>query len=116
MPLDKILFVVDHNAEYNGKQVNNIRINITGNYLVDEFILVHDTVFRIENKGERALQYEVSLSGKEANAHHKLNAAKTMLEKMALQKNTKNSPCPCSSGKKFKVCHGKIFRKLIDDF
>ena len=116
MPSNKILFVIDPTAKYEGKQVNNIRINTTNSPLVDEFISVCDAIFRIENKGERALQYELTLSGKEANAHHKLNAAKLMLEMMALQGSSRNSPCLCGSEKKYKVCHGKIVRKLINDF
>jgi preprotein translocase subunit SecA len=83
--------------------------------LVDDFIAVHDAVFRIENRGERAFQYELSLSGKEAEAHHILNAAKPMLEMMALQGSTRKSPCPCGSGKKYKVCHGKKINKLVGD-
>jgi len=116
IPLERILFVADYKAKYEGRQVNNIRINITGNPIVDEFIAVHDAVFRIENKGKRSLQYELLLSGREANAHQKLSAAKPLLEKMALQGQTRNSPCLCGSGKKYKVCHGKIIRKLINDF
>lgn len=116
IPLDRILFVADSKAKYEEKQVNNFRINITGNPIVDEFIAVHDAVFRIENKGERAFQYELSLSGREANAHHKLSAAKPVLEMMALQGHTRNSPCFCGSGNKYKACHGKTIRKLINDF
>ena len=116
IPLERILFVADYEAKYEGRQVNNIRINITGNPIVDEFIAVHNAVFRIENKGKRSLQYELSLSGREANAHQKLSAAKPLLEMMALQGQTRNSPCLCGSGKKYKVCHGKIIRKLINDF
>ncbi|MDP3877096.1 MAG: SEC-C domain-containing protein [Methylobacter sp.] len=115
-PVEQIFFVADPKTKYEGKQINNIRINITGNPLVDEFISVHDAVFRIENKGKRALQYQLSLSGKEADAHNKLNAAKPMLEMMALQGNTRNSSCLCGSREKYKACHGKIIRKLLNDF
>lgn len=116
LPVDKIFFVADPRTKYEGKQINNIRINTTDNQLVDEFISIHEAVFRIENKGKRAFQYQISLSGKEADTHAKLNAAKPMLEMMALQGHTRNSPCLCGSGEKYKVCHGKIIRKLLNDF
>ena len=114
--LEQILFVPDPRTKYEEKQTSNIRINITGNLLVDELISVYDAVFRIENKGERAFQYRLSLSGREANAHHELNTAKRPLEMMAGQGCTRNSLCTCGSGKKYKVCHEKIIRKLINDF
>jgi len=116
LPFSEILFIPDHTAIYDGKQVGNIRINITGNSLVDEFISIHEATFRIENKGDRALQYELHLKGKEAKAHTILTNAKPFLEMMALRGRTKNSPCPCGSNKKYKVCHGKIFKKVANDF
>ena len=81
-PFEKILFIEEPSAIYEGKQVDNIRMNISGNSLVDELIAVWEAVFRIENKGDRAFQYELRLTGKEADAHSKLNAAKLMLEFM----------------------------------
>ncbi len=116
LAFSKILFVPDPTAIYEGKQVNNIRINITGNSLVDEFISIHDATFRIENKGDRALQYELCLKGKEAQAHTILTNAKPIIEMMALENLTKNSPCPCGSNKKYKICHGKIFMKVAKNF
>ena len=116
MPCSKILFVADPKAVYEGKQVSNIRINTTGNSLVDDLIAVYEAVFRIENKGERALQYELSLSGSETRAYKILDEAKPMLELMALHGDTRKSPCPCKSGKRYKVCHGKKIRKLVNDF
>ena len=88
----------------------------TGNPLVDEFIAIHDAVFRIENRGKRALQLEVSIKGREAKAHKMLSASKAMLEHMALQGDTRNSLCLCESGRKYKVCHGKKIGKLINQY
>ena len=115
-PFSEILFIPDSKATYTGEQVNNIRINITGNKLVDEFILICDTIFRIENKGERALQYELHLKGKEAQAHRILTNAKKILEMMALKGLTKSSSCPCGSNKKYKSCHGKLSKKILNSF
>lgn len=113
MAFSEILFVPDPNAIYEGRQVNNIRINITENSLVDDFIAVHEAVFRIENKGERAFLRTLSLVGREAKACRILNEAKPVLEWMAIHGHTRNSPCPCSSGMKYRVCHGKEIRELV---
>lgn len=116
LPFKEILFVEDPNKLYEGKQVNNIRVNLSGNPLVDEFIAVHDAVFRIENKGERAHQYQLTLTGTEAKAHQQLTAVKPVLEIMAIQGCTRNSNCFCGKGKKYRTCHGKLVKKLINDF
>tara|TARA_R110002167_G_C12369509_1_gene623973 strand:- start:65 stop:580 length:516 start_codon:yes stop_codon:yes gene_type:complete len=92
LPLAKILFLPDEAAVYEGKQVNNIRVNTTGNQLVDDFIAVCNAIFRIENKGDRAFQYELSLSGDEAQAYHMLTKARELLEVMALQGMNRKSP------------------------
>jgi hypothetical protein len=115
-PLSEILFLSDPKAVYEGKQVNNVRMNITGNSLVDDLIAVYDAVFRIENRGERAFQYDIEVEGKEAEAYGILNEAKRLLEMMAIQGGTRKSPCPCGSGKKYKVCHGKRISKLVSEF
>lgn len=112
----EILFLPDVKSEYEEKQVNNIRINLSGSSLVDEFIAVCDAVFRIENKGERALVREISLYGTDLLAHQKLTAARPLLELMALQGDTRKSPCPCGSGKIYRICHGREIRKLTRDF
>lgn len=116
LPLEKILFLPDEIAVYEGKQVNNIRVNTTGNQLVDDFIAVCNAIFRIENKGDRAFKYELSLSGDEAQAHHILTKARELLEIMSFQGMNKKSPCFCGSGKKHKACHGKKINELAQNF
>ena len=112
-PLNRILFVYDESAIYIGKQVNNIRINITGNQLVDDFIALNNVIFRIENKGERAFQHMLKLSGTEAKAYDQLKKLGALLEWLVLQGMNRKSPCFCGSGKKHKYCHGKKISKLL---
>jgi hypothetical protein len=112
IPTNEILFVQDIKATYEGRQVDNIRLNILGNRLVDDLIEICEASFRLHNKGERACQHALTLKGKDAQAHQIFENAKPMLELMVLQGLNHQSPCPCNSGKKYKVCHGKQFREL----
>jgi len=112
VPEKEILFVPDANAVYKGRQVDNIRINITGNRLADDLIEICKASYRLQNKGERAFQHALTLTGKDAQAHKIFENAKPMLEMMVLQGLNHQSSCLCNSGKKYKVCHGKVFRKL----
>jgi len=103
------LFVIDERLEYDEKQIDNIRINITSNKLVDEFILICESIFIFENKGERAYQYgnELKLNEVESKKYKMLKTLKNIYLQMIRNKASRNSPCLCGSGKKFKHCHGK---------
>lgn len=107
LPIDRILFLPDPNAKYRGCQVDNIRLNITDNRLVVEFISVSEAIFRLENKGERSMQHEISLSKQEAQLHQALHQTKAAIYFMLQQGQSRNSPCFCQSGRKYKRCHGE---------
>ncbi|MBN0989564.1 SEC-C metal-binding domain-containing protein [Amphritea pacifica] len=112
VPTKEILFVQDPCASYEGRQIDNIRLNILGNRLVDDLIEVCEASYRLQNKGERAYQHALTLKGKEAQAYQVFENAKPIIEMMVLQGLNHQSQCPCNSGKKYKVCHGKLFRDL----
>lgn len=113
IPIDRILFLPDTNASYRGCQIDNIRLNITNNRLVDEFIGVSEAIFRIENKGERATQREISLPREEAQLHQTLHAIKAAIWLMLQQGQSRNSPCFCQSTKKYKHCHGALLADAL---
>ncbi len=69
IPISRILFLPDSEAIYSGCQIDNVRINITNNRLVDDFIELSNAIFRFENKDERAFNYELKLSPKDAHIH-----------------------------------------------
>lgn len=114
IPIEKILFLPDKNAKYTGNQVDNIRLNITDNPLVDDFIEVAKAIFRVTNKGELAKQHgEITLCGQNAQIYHTLLLIKSGLYKMLLTGCTKNSICFCGRGIKYRYCHGKDIRETI---
>jgi hypothetical protein len=59
--MKKILFVRDDRIEYNGCQIDNIRVNTTSSSLVDEFILMSEALFSLGNKGEKAKVQKIVL-------------------------------------------------------
>ncbi len=101
----RILFVPDPKAKYEGKQVDNIRINISSNEVVNDHIEVCESIFKIENKGDRAYQHRLELKGKEACTLKILRAYKPMLIAIALQGFSHQGTCFCGSGEKYKDCH-----------
>jgi len=109
----KILFVPDSKTKYDGAQRNNIRLNISGNKLVDDFIQICDAIHKLKNKGERAYQKEVIFSGEESQIYEMLNNAKDIVYTLIKNGLSRNSRCFCGSGDKYKHCHGKKLYDLL---
>lgn len=107
-----ILFLVDTNRVYEGRQVNNIRLNLSENRAVDDFIQLNDLKFFIENYGDRATQQELRLVGEEAAFYDHLWRLMIDLEHFMKEGGTVRAPCFCGSGEKYKKCHGKKIRAL----
>jgi hypothetical protein len=113
IPISRILFLPDSRATYNGSQVDNIRINISGNPIVNDFIEIAKAVFRIENKGERAYQRQVQLEGKESAAYDFLKNTGAGVYFLAQNGKTRNGRCFCGSHDKYKHCHGKKLLEVL---
>ncbi len=103
----EILFIEDKKRFYDGCQVDNIRINISGNLLVDDLISVCEILFKIENKGSRVNEYQISLVGEELLIWKILQQMKSGLSLMLSQGLTKNQMCFCGSNK-YRKCHGRF--------
>ncbi|MFK5891803.1 MAG: hypothetical protein QM504_01120 [Pseudomonadota bacterium] len=111
IPMEKILFIEDNNKKYNGCQVDNIRLNISGNSLTDDLIILSESIFSIENKGKRAAEHQLHLEDDEARFYGVLQNFKINLILMIKEGLTKNQTCFCGK-MKYKKCHGKIIKEL----
>lgn len=113
-PIDRILFIPDYNSKYYGAQRNNIRLNVSGNRLVDDFIRTSDAIHHLMNKGQRAYQREFDLSDDEVLTYQLLLNIKEMILRMALAGKNINSLCVCGSGKMYQFCHACILSELLE--
>lgn len=115
--INRIMFVEDENLVYDGKQKDNIRLNITTNPLVDDFIKINEAVFRFQNKGKRADLYDMdfinALSPEELQHFERLQELQGMAGMLTMMEGKRGSACPCMSGKKFNECHGKDLQKIL---
>lgn len=113
--INRILFVEDADMVYKERQVDNIRMNITNNKLVDDLIGVSQAIHRFDNKGERADLYDLSdvLTEKEIKHREYLLELKERINAILSQNGNRDSLCPCGSSSKFRDCHGKDLAKRI---
>lgn len=114
--VDKIAFLPDFNTKYTGAQVDNIRLNMTNNSIVDDFINIAQAEFKILNRGDRAFEYEIgsnSFSNDELKTLCAIQYLRPRLETMSYKGIGEDSDCFCSSGKKYKYCCHIVVTKII---
>lgn len=116
--IHEILFLEDEDLVYEGKQIDNIRLNISNNKLVDHFIETHKAIYRLMNRGDRAYlhdeEFDQSLTDDEREeivSHQNLRDALGMALNNGM---TENSECFfCESSRKYKNCCGQNFIQKI---
>ena len=111
----EILFVSDNEYTYDGNDVDNFRMNITNNVVVDDFIQVCEARTKLYNLAERKNKDAIEMPIALAN----FTIAYTNLKDAYLifinDGGSKHSQCLCGSKKQYKNCHGMILKKMIND-
>lgn len=103
--IDRILFLPDPRLVYAGRQVDNVRLNISGNPVGDDFIRATEGLFRLMNKGERASQETVSLSPDDLFLMQFLVNMQSGTQQMVHQYLGPSVLCLCGSGDAYQSCH-----------
>ncbi|OED52281.1 hypothetical protein BEI46_18400 [Aliivibrio fischeri] len=111
-PLSKVLFIPDQSITYDGSQIDNIRLNTSGNSVVDDLIKVCEAKFAISNKGNRAKEYNLKLTGDEAIFWELLQQMQVGLPIMLSKGATRHQTCFCGKDK-YKKCHGKYLSHVL---
>ncbi|OBA12930.1 YecA family protein [Acinetobacter calcoaceticus] len=107
---ENILFLPQLDLLYEGFQRNNIRLSLTNNKNVHDFLKLKDQEFEFNNRGNRkGMHGEVHITNpREIREYDNLmqNLFRLGLEINQLIKPLTNyDPCICGSGKKAKWCH-----------
>lgn len=110
--VSSILFLPDTTANYDGRQVNNVRRPLIDAPLVHEFIDVNDRIFEVMNRGHLAYEHgRVSLPAAEIlplrRRHAQIQDELRARMAAAFARARRNDPCPCQSGMKYKKCCAK---------
>ncbi|ENW78683.1 hypothetical protein F909_03645 [Acinetobacter sp. ANC 3929] len=107
---ENILFLPQLDLIYEGFQRNNIRLPLTNNRNVHDFLKVKDYEYEFNNRGNRKLVHgEVHITDplelrEYENLMHALFILGLELNKL-IKPLTNYDPCICGSGKKAKWCH-----------
>lgn len=103
------LFLIDQTRAFDGRQVDNVRISMLDNLLVDDYIALAEAKFRMMNSGARAFQTGPLTfdSPAETQMFQGISNLMVTIEQMLAEGKSRASLCPCNSNLKFKQCHGK---------
>ncbi|GAA4388593.1 hypothetical protein [Hymenobacter koreensis] len=102
------LFVSDNEGfEYTGQDTDNVRINITGNPIVDDFIRVNETLSKIHAYGTRESDMHMYLPDAALELHQYYEALKNALQGFIYMGGTPKKRCLCQGLDRYKNCHGK---------
>jgi preprotein translocase subunit SecA len=62
----------------------------------------------IEERAEQLTNVTYTHPNEDGSVSQDAGAASSELSELQMQRTGRNDPCPCGSGKKFKLCHGKL--------
>jgi hypothetical protein len=105
-PITSILFIPDDRHVYKDGIIDNVRMNITGNIVVDHLIAIAEMSSYISENGTRLADDRVRLSYREADLNIKYDQLGRQVTLFVLGGNGPESPCYCKSGKTYEACHG----------
>ena len=109
---NQILFVpdVNNNWLYTGELTDNIRINVTKNKVVDDYILINETIFKFLKTGKRNIDGELMVTKDIKKVIESLQKWKIDHEKFMYSNGTIDSLCYCCKNKPYKFCIGLKLR------
>jgi hypothetical protein len=110
----EILFVSDNNDfEYKGQLVDNIRINITNNPIIDDFIVLCEGTEKLYSFGNRINCDQIALPEPIKLIIDRFESLKIHIEMFVNNDSRPTSKCFCGGQKTYKNCHGQNLKVKI---
>jgi hypothetical protein len=114
LPITMIQFVIDNDFEYTGQLVGNIRVNITGNRVVDDWIFVCEAIDTLYcSYSKRIDDNNVAMPEKIAPYLKGLETFVKNFEPYIMAGGEPNALCFCGKPLFYKDCHCAGIRDII---
>lgn len=111
--LKQIMFVSDNDFVYTGQLVDNIRVNLTDNPIVDDFITVCENLEKLYTFGQRIDDEQLNMPPPVAKLIYEYENLKGAYLTYIHSGGRPNSKCICGGLKNYKNCHGQTLRQNI---
>jgi len=102
----QIAFVIDEAFNYSGQWVDNVRQNITDNKVVDDWILLCETIAALYSFGRRSGDEEIAIPKAIEAKLLELEQDVSKYEGFLDAGGTQSSSCFCGSDFSYQDCHG----------
>jgi hypothetical protein len=110
---ETIMFLPDNTNVYNGQMGKpNVRLNISGNRLVDDFIVYANTIDLLYGMATRIDNQRLSLPEQIVNCIQSLEACKQNVLLFYASGNNNKSKCFCGSTKPYDLCQGQGVKEM----
>lgn len=114
---DQIMFISDNDFEYEGQIIDNYRVNITKNKVVDHFIKVCEILNKFYSLGKRKNDWELEVEPHIGKIIYEYEELKSRLESYINNGGNLKTKCVCGGNKNYKNCHGKtLIQRLNNDY
>lgn len=111
--IDKIFFISDNNLIYKGQLIDNVRINISSNKIVDDYILVIESIEILFTYGKRANENEINLPVQIRTLQCRLEEVAYILLEYILFGGTPQTQCFCEEKLSYEDCHGNTLKQDV---
>ena len=112
---DQIMFVSDNDFVYSGQLVDNVRVNVTNNKVVDHTIRACEILEFFYSYGERIDDDKMHIDPEIGKTIAEYEQLKNTLFGFLEAHGKMNSKCICNGSKNYKNCHGKTIIKRMEE-
>lgn len=102
--VDRIMFISDNNLVYKGQIIDNVRINITNNRLVDDYILFSESIERLYTYGRRMNEDQIALPEPLLKIQLRFFEDREKVLEWLRNGYTHESPCSCGNSLSYENC------------
>ncbi|RYE56530.1 MAG: hypothetical protein EOP48_07795 [Sphingobacteriales bacterium] len=110
VPLLHTVFIRDERLVFNGKVIDNVRINISGNPMVDDWIRIKESINRVFAYGDRKAEHIVDLPEAIVPLLAELEEIDNFFLPFITGMGNDSSRCFCGRDFEYQHCHGRWIR------
>lgn len=110
----EILFIPDNDCKYRGLSIDSVRINITKNFMVDDFIYICEFIEKLYALGTRINDEKVIVSEEVLELITQYQVVKMILLEFIEKKTNKSKFCICGANKSYRECCHKILKSSAE--
>jgi hypothetical protein len=112
-PIPMLQFVIDDEFKYNGQLIGNVRLNVTDNKVVDDWIVLAEAIDKLYSYTTRIDDEQVGVPPVIAPVLKQMEKMVKYYDPFVSNDGTPESSCFCGKLLPYKDCHGSELQEAI---